>query len=506
MTTPTPAVTPALQFRGGVPALFIPFAVMLVGILTLGFLGLALPEAFWPMVMLALLVGLFLTRSREAYVQALISGIASPMLAVILLAWFLAGVFGTLLNQTGLIEGLVWAATSVGLSPAWVPLVAFGVAAVLSLSTGTSIGTILAVTPVLFPAGFAIGADPLLLAGAIIGGAFVGDNIAPVSDTTIVSAYSQGTDVPKVVRSRLKYAAVAGTVTVVAYILFALLGSGAAQETGAVSGSPRGLIMLLAPLLLVGLMIRGWHFVAGLLLATAFGIVLGLVAGALSWGDVLTVDGETFTASGVVVDGISGFVGVAVFTIFLMGLIGTFQAGGLLDWLMDRSKRFARTPRSAETTSVGVALAVNALTTAGTPTMVLLGPWVRRLGHAFRIAPWRRGNLLDGASTSIIGFLPWSVAVLIPFALVGELVREAGVDNFNPVSLVPFVFYCWALMLTIIFAAVSGWGREKMSDEAWQAEADVLAQEAHPTAAPDTEPVTSSTGSSTRSSAAPTQS
>lgn len=468
---------PALQFRGGVPALFIPFAVMLVGILTLGFLGLALPEAFWPMVMLALLVGLFLTRSREAYVQALIAGIASPMLAVILLAWFLAGIFGTLLNQTGLIEGLVWAATSVGLAAAWVPLVAFGVSAVLSLSTGTSIGTILAATPVLFPAGFAIGADPLLLVGAIIGGAFVGDNLAPVSDTTIVSAYSQGTEVPKVVRTRLKYATVAGVFTVAAYILFAVLGPPAARAGEAIDASPRGLVMLLAPALLIVLIVRGWHFVAGLLMATAFGIVLGLVTGLLGWADVLSVDDATFTASGVVVDGISSFVGVAVFTILLMGLIGTFQAGGLLTWLMDRSRRFARTPRSAETTMVGVALGINALTTAGTPTMVMLGPWVRRLGHTFRIAPWRRGNLLDGASTSIIGFLPWSVAVLIPFALVGDTVRQAGVTGFDPVSLVPYVFYCWALMLTMIVAAVSGWGRETMADEAWHAEAEVLARE-----------------------------
>src|SRR5690606_2954168 len=111
----------------------------------------------------------------------------------------------------------------------------------------------------------------------------------------------------------------------------------------------------------------------------------------------------------------------------LMGLIGTFEAGGLIDWLMDKSRRLAKSPRSAETTIVGVSFGVNALTAAGTPTMVMLGPWVRRLGHAFRIAPWRRANLLDGTSTSLIGFLPWSVAVLIPIAMVGGEVSDAGV-------------------------------------------------------------------------------
>jgi Na+/H+ antiporter NhaC len=462
---------PTLRFWGGVPALFIPFAVMLTGILILGFAGLAVPEAFWPMVLAGLFVGLLLARSREAYVQALISGIASPMLAVILLAWFLAGIFGRILNQTGLIEGLVWAATSVGLSAVWIPLTAFAIAAVLSMSTGTSIGTILAVTPVVFPAGFAIGADPLLLAGAIIGGAFVGDNLAPVSDTTIVSAYSQGTDVPKVVRSRLRYAAVAGAVTVFVYVIIALTTSGDGTSGDAIDASSGGLVMLLAPIVLIVLMVLRWHFVASLLISIAFALVLGLIAGRLEFADVLTVDSETFAVHGVIVDGIFGLVGIAVFTILLMGLIGTFQAGGLIDWLMDKSRQLARTPRSAETTIVGVSLGVNALTAAGTPTMVMLGPWVRRLGHEFRLAPWRRANLLDGTSTSLIGFLPWSVAILIPIAMVGSEVRGAGVDGFDAVGLVPFVFYCWALMLVMIVAALTGWGREAMDEESWQAEA-----------------------------------
>ncbi|MGH3094455.1 MAG: Na+/H+ antiporter NhaC family protein [Streptosporangiales bacterium] len=474
MTSSTP--TPPLRLRGGIPALFIPFAVMLAGILVLGFNGLALPKAFWPMVLLGLLVGLLLARSREAYVEALIAGIASPMLAVILLAWFLAGVFGEMLNQSGVIEGLVWAATSIGLSAAWIPLVTFLASSVLSISTGTSIGTILAVTPILFPAGFGIGADPLLLVGAIIGGAFVGDNLAPVSDTTIVSAYSQGTTVPKVVRSRLKYAAVAGVVTLAVYVGVGIFGS-AGAERGSVDADPQGLIMLLAPALLMVLMVRRWHFVASLLVSTAFGMALGLVTGLLSWSDLLTVDSSSFTAGGVIIDGILGFVGVAVFTIFLMGMIGTFQAGGLIDWLIQRSRRLAHSPRSAEVTIYTLTLGVNALTTAGTPTMVMLGPYARRLGHAFRIAPWRRGNILDAASTTILGFVPYSVAVLIPFSLAGKTVRDANLTGFDPVHLVPYVVYCWALMFVFFFATLTGWGREHMDERSFQEEREVLERE-----------------------------
>lgn len=225
-----------LELYGGVPALFIPFVVMLSGILWLGFSGLALPEAFWPMVLAGLFVGLVLAKNKQDYVDALISGVSSKMLAVILLAWFLAGILGTLLNQTGVIDGLVWLAVVLGVSVAWFPLICFLAASILSISTGTAVGTILVATPILFPAGFAIGAGPLLMIGAILGGAFVGDNLAPISDTTIVSAYSQGTDIQRVVRSRLKYAAVAGAVTIALYILFAVVRSGEGGRSGEYRG------------------------------------------------------------------------------------------------------------------------------------------------------------------------------------------------------------------------------------------------------------------------------
>jgi Na+/H+ antiporter NhaC len=460
-----------LRFRGGTVGLFLPFGVMFVGVLWLGLAGAAIPEAYWPVVILALFVGLLLARDQRAYVDALVAGIASPMLAIMLLAWFLAGILGRLLGQTGIIEGLVWLALQAGLTAAWFPLATFVAAAGLSISTGTSIGTLLAATPILFPAGFALGADPLLLTGAIIGGAFVGDNLAPISDTTIVSAYSQGTEVSRVVRSRLRYAAAAAGATILLYVAFALGGAPSARVTDAAGqAAPDGLIMLVVPTLLITMMVRGHHLLPALLYSLALGVGLGLAAGLLGPADLLAIDPAEFTVGGIVVSGINGMVGIGVFTIFLMGLAGTLEAGGMIDWLMRRAEAFATTVTRAETSIVGVTLTLNALTGAGTPSMVILGPFVRRLGHRFRLAPWRRGNLMDACSTSIIGFLPYSVAVLIPFAMVSDRVAAAGVEHFTPVYLIPYVFYCWALMIAIVLAALTGWGREFVEEDAYLAE------------------------------------
>lgn len=460
----------SLQFYGGVPVLLVPFAVMFVGILWLGISGAALPEAFWPMILLGIFVGLLLAKNKKVYIEALIEGITSKMLAIMMLAWFMAGIMAKILSEAGLVQGLVWVFLEMDISIAWFPLIVFFITSLISMSTGTAVGTLVAVSPILFPVGYMLGGDPVLIIGAIIGGSFVGDNLAPISDTTIVSAYSQGTTIEKVVKSRLKYAAVAGLLTVIIYVFFALKSASNGIVAPLEDLNPLGLVMIVVPLLLLFLMWKGKDLVEGLLYANVIGLIIALAFGLIRVKDILTIDREQFTAGGIVIDGVMSMVGVAVFTIFLMGMIGTLNRGHFLDWLMEKASKVATTPKRAEVTIVLIALFVNALTTAGTPTMVMLGDFVRRLGHKFKITPWRRGNLLDACSTSIIGFLPYSVAVLIPFAFVGGIVDMSVYPNFTPVGVVPFVFYCIAMVVVILFAAFSGFGRDFMTDEEHAAE------------------------------------
>jgi Na+/H+ antiporter NhaC len=201
-----------------------------------------------------------------------------------------------------------------------------------------------------------------------------------------------------------------------------------------------------------------------------------MVFGLVQFSDLLKVDTNQFVVTGIVVDGIKNMLGVGIFAILLMALIGVLERGGFLEFVMEKAKRIATTPRRAELAIVGSSLVVNMLTTAGTLAMIILGPFVRNLGHQFKIAPWRRGNLLDACSTSIIGFLPYSVSLLIPYSLVARLVSDSGVTDFTPVTLIPFPFYCWVLMFVMIFAAFTGWGRELMSDESFRLEAQELNQ------------------------------
>jgi Na+/H+ antiporter NhaC len=115
-----------------------------------------------------------------------------------------------------------------------------------------------------------LGADPVILMGAILGGATFGDNISPVSDTTIASATTQGADMGGVVRSRMRYALPAAAVALLLYMIL-----GGSSPTGAsgvasssVAGGPQALPMLLAPLLVVVLLIKKRHLLEGLSIST----------------------------------------------------------------------------------------------------------------------------------------------------------------------------------------------------------------------------------------------
>ncbi|MFC7400961.1 Na+/H+ antiporter NhaC family protein [Citricoccus sp. GCM10030269] len=461
-----------LELYGGLKSFFIPFGVLVVGIAAFALQGAAQLPVYWVIALAAIFVGLLLAKNKSVYIDSLIEGISSTMLGVMLLAWFLAGIMGKLLSAGGLIDGLAWAATQLGVGSAWFPLIAFVLSGLLSVSTGTAMGTVLVATPTLFFAGFAVGADPFLLLGAIIGGAIFGGNVAPVSDTTIISAYSQGASIQKVVKTRLPYAWVAVAITVVIYIGFAVLhdsGGVVSQVDG--EANPASLVMLLVPALTITLMLLGRHFVEALLYSNVLGIILGWATGLLQPADIFFVDTAASESGGFIIEGIDGSVGVVVVAIFLMALIGTLRRGGVVEWLIAATERYATNPRRSELVLVFVVLIINALVVVTPVAMVMASPFVRRVGHSAGLAPWRRANLFDACSNVFGGGLPYAMALLVPYSMVMEQVHDAGYTAFSPVTLACFAFYCWVLLLVMLFAVVTGWRREFSTEEELEAEA-----------------------------------
>ena len=172
--------------------------------------------------------------------------------------------------------------------------------------------------------------------GAVIGGATFGDNISPVSDTTIASATTQGAEIGAVVRSRIKYAIPAAGLAVVAY---GVLGGAPTAQTGGTTGSANvpALAMAIAPAVVVGLLMARRPLLEGLITGILVAAATGLAFGLFGIEQIIWIDLERYSARGLIIDGMERGIGISIFTILLSGLVAGIEASGILKDIVDAS-------------------------------------------------------------------------------------------------------------------------------------------------------------------------
>lgn len=484
-----------IQFRGGkalsaLPIVFfIAWAIFQSGILAIGDTAGLIAG-----MLIGLIIGmLFVKGPWKTYADAIFEGMAQPVAVTAIVAWLWAGMFSATLQVGGFVDGLGWLAQAVGVGPTLFPAITFLLAGLLATGIGTGYGTTIAFVALFFPAGVALGADPVLMLGAILSGAVFGDNLAPVSDTTIVSAVTQDSDVGGVVASRFKYAVTAAILSIIAYTIAASMApesnvSASARELFAATSNPVGLLHVLSMGTVIFTAIAGRHIIEaiswGLIVAIVINLVFGLAPGSdmlvfnvpegswaadtfASWPLIATA--EAASVGGSIYDGAFGFVTLSVLILLVIAGAQIMIRGGgfqaLQEWLL---RSVAKTVRSAEVTMVTVTAGINAAVTINTAAEIAIAPYVAKIGKKFNINGYRRANILD-ANTSALGYIfPWSGGVLVAFTQMNELVEIYPWFTqdlvVSPVTAWPWVFHGWLLVFIFLFAAVTGFGREYTSD------------------------------------------
>ena len=456
-----------LGFHFGLVGAAAPILVFAAGAAWLGFSGAPDERGLWPVLLGALGVGLLIARSASAYSAAALRGMSRPIVMLMVAAWLLAGVFSVVLREAGLVHALVWAGSELGVSGGGFVLMSFLIAVLFSTATGTSLGTILICAPLLYPAAGVLEASPVVLIGAILAGATFGDNVSPVSDTTIASASSQGAPMGGVVRSRLRYALPAAAV---AALVLTLVGGGETAVTQApgqgvmLEGNPAALPMLLAPLAAFVMLWRGRGLVESLFSGVAAAVVLALALGLIAPADLVYIDREAFQARGLILDGMEGAVGIVVFTILLMGIVGAAQEAGILDRMAQSSRSVAETARAAELRIFGVTSVAVLLTTHSVMAILAVGDLVRDSGRRAGIGRFRRANLLDITVCTYPFLLPFFIPTILAasatasgesFGIARVSAFEAGLAN----------TYSWALLAVMLAAIWTGLGRPELDTD-----------------------------------------
>lgn len=456
-----------LQFRGGLPVVALAPVIFIAGaILNLLFLQVFDITALVAAGFVGLVITALLARQYSRYWDSALSGITSPASVNLLLILLAVSLISALLEKTQVSSGFIWLAGQLGVGGSLFVPVTFLLVCLVAAATGSSLGTLFTAFPVFYPAGLELGASPALLAGAILSGCLFGDNIAPISDSTIVSATTQmfrnrkGTaEVGEIVKTRLKYSL---TAAVIAVIGFAIASSvlTVSDDTAAVdtsTGDPTTLFMLIPIALLLLIAIWKRNIFLAVTIGVISGVFVGLISGNLTWGGIVSA-GEENSASGFLAEGIANMLPLMGLSIVVFAMIGTFQVSGLFDWIVSSLQNIgvSQSPVKAELFIFGGSILTTGIfASINGPAMLMFGPLADRVGAAANIHPYRRSNVMDCGALGLGSAMP----VVSTFLLIASQLTASTGGGVSALAIFATCFYPLALTLTMLFAVLTGWGR-----------------------------------------------
>lgn len=410
---------------------------------------------------LALLVGGIFCTSYSDFWESAIKGISSITAVSVVVILLLVGMFSALIKLCGLSGGFVWIANAVGMKGGIFVAFTFIATCIVSTATGSSIGTMFITFPIFYSAGILLGTNEMMMAGSIVSGAIFGDNLAPISDTTIASASTQQfksgkpADIGGVVSSRIKYSAVAGLISILIFAIFG--GIGGTYQGGSIdaASNPVSFIMLIPVILMLTVSTKTRNIYQGILVGLATGTIVGLIAGLFTPAQIFSNDAANNAAVGFLVDGINNILPTCALVISVFGIMGVLSDAGMLDLIAEKilNSKMAGSTKGAELICmIGISVTTILLGGVTSASILTFGPILNKIGTAKNIHPYRRANLLDGTANSLPSIIPFmSVFVFIGSALTG----------LSPVVVAGGTVYAFVLFLVFLVAVLTGWGCQK---------------------------------------------
>ncbi len=383
----------------------------------------------------ALVTGVLFAKDEKAYGEALVYGLSKPIFGVIVMAVILAAVSGKLISASGAVQTIAAYVVAAGFTGKLFVAASFLITCLLAFATGTSVGTYFVVIPILFPVGVMAGAAPEFMIGAIVSGAAFGDNLGPISDTTIASSATQHADLGTVVKTRMRYSlpAAAGTV------------------------NPTSLVMLAVPAVIIVLCLMRKHLITALSWGILAGIAAGLLFGIYTVDELVSFPGG-FSVSGTIIEAITGTAGTVAMLIAVFALLGVVERSGLFEDVGNILARFAKSERSTETAIVLSAGMLSMVTGVISVAIVALGDLVNEIGEKAGVNRYRRANLLDCTGCVFCFLTPWTVHCVIP----AQQSAQFGEGFAVAPAAIPFVnFYSLCMLVMLAAAVITGYGRKQ---------------------------------------------
>ena len=364
----------------------------------------------------------------EEKVDSFIKGTADENILIMVMTVLLAGAFASVAGASGGVDSVV----NLGLTmipPQFITVGLFLIAAFMSVATGSSSGTTAALGTIAFTIAGEAGLNIPMVLAAVLGGAFFGDNLSIISDTTIVATTTQGVEMRDKFRMNLL---IALPPAIIAGIIYVILGT--PEQVVAIDPGSFNLILVIPYLYVLVASLIGMNVFIVLGSGALVAGVLGMIVGTLN---ILEFGQAIFS-------GFEGMIEILVLAIFIGGLSKMMEDQGGIAWIMQKIGRITKDEKSAQ---VGISVLVGGVDAAvanNTAALIVTADVAREISDEYKVDPRRTASLMDIFCCVVQGLIPYGNQIL--------LISGLALGTVAPIEIIP---YMWYNILLGVFAILS---------------------------------------------------
>ena len=354
-------------------------------------------------------------------------GASTGQMMLMIWIFILAGAFANSAKAMGSIDATV--NLTLALMPPQMLLAGLFLAACfISLSIGTSVGTIVALTPIAAGVAAQTGSSVAMMTAIVVGGSFFGDNLSFISDTTIAATQTQGCKLSD--KFRVNSFIVVPTAVVI-FIVYILMGAEVQQPNDIPVLEPMKVIPYLAVLITA---IFGMNVMAVLTLGIVLTGIIGLLNGSY----------DLYGWFGSMGNGIVSMGELIIITMMAAGLLALIKQQGGIDYIINLLTRHVSSKRGAELSIAALVSLVNVCTANNTVAIITVGGIAKHIGDRFGLDNRKCASILDTFSCFTQGLIPYGAQMLM----------AAGLAELNPIAILPYLYYPFAIGIAAILSIV----------------------------------------------------
>lgn len=384
----------------------------------------------------AALTALIMNRKEkfEDKIEIFCKGAGNTNILLMVIIFILAGAFAQVAKDMGAVDSTVNLGLSLLPSSLLIPGM-FIIGCFISLSIGTSMGTIVALVPIAVGIAGKTGIETALAVGAVVSGAMFGDNLSIISDTTIAATRTQGCEMKDKFRMNFIIVLPAAIITALIFMLLT-------RNTGSVSLDALNfnLIKIIPYIIVIVTSLLGVNVIIVLLLGILSSGLIGFIFGSFN---ILGFFNSIST-------GIGGMSELIIISLLIAGTIEIIKYNGGIDFILDKGLKNFKSKRGAEYGIATLVSLVDICTANNTVAIVTVGPIAKNISNKFDLEPKRVAGIMDMFSCAFQGIIPYGA----------QLISAAGLAAISPFSIMRFLFYPYLMGICAIIAIDVHWRRK----------------------------------------------